>query len=119
MLLKTTQNGDVLVSTIKIKEGSLQNADQFKLELIAQVNKGFREIVLSFKEVEYVDSSFLGALVSSLKHALSLKSDIILTDLQQNIYELLCMIRMDKVFKIYKTTEEAFGKLKLNAAAKL
>jgi len=115
MLLKTTVEGDMLVATIQIKEGSLQNADEFKLELISQISKGFQLVIFSFKEVEYVDSSFLGALVASLKHALSLKGDIILTDLEKNIYDLLCMIRMDKVFKIYRTTEEALAKLVMNA----
>lgn len=116
MLLKTTADSGILVAEIQISEASLENADEFKLELISQLNKGYREVILSFKEVEYVDSSFLGALVSSLKYALTLKGDIILTNLKKDIYDLLCLIRMDKVFKIYKTKEEAFGKLIANAA---
>lgn len=116
MLLKTTADRGILVAAIQIKEASLQNAEEFKLEMITQINKGYHKVILSFKEVEYIDSSFLGALVSSLKHALLFKGDIILTDLRQNIYDLLCLIRMNKVFKIYKTKEEALGKLTTNAA---
>ena len=115
MLLKTTADRGKLVAAIQIKVASLQNAEEFKLEMITQLNKGYHEVILSFKEVEYIDSSFLGALVSSLKHALLLKGDIILTDLKKDIFDLLCLIRMNKVFKIYKTKEEAFGKLTQNA----
>lgn len=116
MILKTYPDSGLLMAAIRIKEASLQNADEFKTELITQLNKGYSTVILSFKEVEYVDSSFLGALVASLKHALQIKGDIILIDLKQDIYDLLCLIRMDKVFKIYRTKEEAFGKLTANAA---
>lgn len=116
MLLKTNNKSEILTAVIQAKEASLQNADEFKTEMAGQLNKGYSKVILSFEEVEYVDSSFLGALVSSLKHALVLKGDIILADLKEDIYDLLCLIRMDKVFKIYKTKEEAFGKLTVNAA---
>ena len=116
MLLKTTAERGILVAAIQIKEASLKNAEEFRLELITQINKGYHEIILNFKEVEYVDSSFLGALVSSLKYALLSKGDIVLTNLKQDIFDLLCLIRMNKVFKIYKTTEEALEKLTTNTA---
>lgn len=116
MLLKANVENGILVAVIQTREASLQNADEFKVQMITQLNKGYNIAILSFREVEYVDSSFLGALVSSLKHALSLKGDIILADIKEDIYDLLCLIRMDKVFKIYKTKEEAFRKLTVNAA---
>ena len=61
------------------------------------------------EEVEYIDSSFLGALVSSLKHVISFKSDIILVGMRKDIVNLFALIRLDKVFKIYDNFNDALA----------
>jgi len=111
MILDTKIDNGILLAGIQTKEASLKNADEFKAEMLDLFNKGHRNIVLSFKQVEYIDSSFLGALVASLKSGLSKKGDILLVELKQDIHDLLCLIRMDKVFRIYSTKDEAFEKL--------
>jgi anti-sigma B factor antagonist len=74
--------------------------------MFAILDAGNRYVAVNFEEVTYVDSSFLGAMVSSLKYALSKKAEIYLTGLQKDIFDLLHLIRMDKVFKIYGNVEE-------------
>lgn len=88
-------------------EGNLDNADDFKKELSSLIDKGGKYVLLNFKNVTYVDSSFLGALVSCLKYAMAKGTDILLVELRKDIYDLLHLIRMDKVFKIYGSYQEA------------
>jgi len=101
MLLAITEKGKFVVAMITVKEANLDNADKFKEELLALIDKGNPNVVLNFEYVTYVDSSFLGAMVSGLKHALSKGADIYLIRLQKDIINMLQLIRMDKVFKIY------------------
>jgi len=106
MILQIKEVDKITVAEITDQEANLYNAEQFKEEIVALIDKGSKTIAVSFEKVTYVDSSFLGAMVSSLKYALGKGADICLTDLQKDIYDLLHLIRMDKVFKIYKTAAE-------------
>jgi anti-sigma B factor antagonist len=96
-----------LVAQVSLTEANLSNAEQFKNKLIDLLNITRRTILLDLQQVGYVDSSFLGALVAALKHAISLQFDIVLLNPQTDIADLLKLIRLDKVFKIYPTAQEA------------
>ncbi len=90
-----------------ITEANLNNSEKFKAELVALIDEHNKKIVLDLSSISYMDSSFLGALVSSLKHAIAAKSDILLVGLKPDIHNLFSLIRLDKVFKIYKNLTEA------------
>jgi anti-sigma B factor antagonist len=107
MILNYEEVKGIPAATIIPSEGNLDNADAFKKELSLLIDKGGKYVILNFRNVDYVDSSFLGALVSCLKYAMSKGTDILLVELRQDIYSLLHLIRMDKVFKIYKNYQEA------------
>ena len=86
---------------LNVSEANLSNADEFKIELLNLFNKEHKKIILNLEQVEYIDSSFLGALVSVLKYVISFQSDLILVGLTKDIAGLFTLIRLDKVFKIY------------------
>jgi len=109
MILENKKVGHILEATILITEANLTNAEQFKQEMFDLINKGNQHISLNFVRVTYIDSSFLGAMVSSLKHALGKGAEIYLTDLKKDIIDLLRLIRVDKVFKIYERINDITG----------
>jgi anti-sigma B factor antagonist len=76
MILKTNAKGSTMVATIEVKEANLTVSENLKTELFALIDGGAKYLVVDFSEVVYVDSSFLGALVSSLKHAIAHKAEI-------------------------------------------
>ncbi|MCD8739490.1 STAS domain-containing protein [Mucilaginibacter roseus] len=90
-----------------VTEANLNNSEKFKAELIAFIDEHNKKVVLDLSSISYMDSSFLGALVSSLKHAIASKNDILLVGLKPDIHNLFSLIRLDKVFKIYKNLTEA------------
>ena len=106
MLLDTKEVGTILEAIINEPEANLNNAEQFKKEMFSLIDKGNKHIALNFEQVSYVDSSFLGAMVSSLKYALGKGAEIYLTNLKKDIIDLLRLIRMDKVFKIYASISD-------------
>ncbi|GGH80096.1 anti-sigma B factor antagonist [Filimonas zeae] len=107
MIISTEEKKGHLLVTIQPAEASLNNAEEFKSAITQLLDKGEKRIVISFEKVAYIDSSFLGALVSCLKYAIAKQADISLISLQKDIHNLMHLIRIDKVFSIYNSFEEA------------
>lgn len=106
-MFEISQLNEFLVAQVQLAEANLTEADAFKAKLISVIDEGHKHIIIDFSQVVYVDSSFLGALVSSLKYALSRGADISVAHLNKDITNLFTLIRMDKVFRIYKTLPES------------
>lgn len=111
MVLKVEEINRVVKATILPEEASLSNAEAFKEEMITLIGKGIRLVIVSFENVNYIDSSFLGSLVVALKYAMPRNVDIYLVALKPDVKNLLTLIRMDKVFKIFSDYDEAMGTL--------
>ena len=97
---------DMLLVKLDIKEASLENGDTFKAETIALFDKYKKSIVIDMSSVEYIDSSFLGSIVSAFKHLISFKSEVMLVGLSKDLTNLFGLTRLDKVFKIYKSFDD-------------
>ncbi len=107
MILSKQTKGNALIAVVEPKEANLTIADAFKTELMSIIEHGEKFIVVDFEKVVYVDSSFLGALVSALKQAIASKADIVLAGLNKDILGLFQLIRLDKAFKIFSNADEA------------
>ncbi|MCC8423762.1 STAS domain-containing protein [Mucilaginibacter sp. UR6-11] len=107
-MLKTYKEDEKnLMINLNLQEASLANADEFKTDLIKLFDAHHKRIVLNLEQVQYIDSSFLGALVSSLKYLMSFKEDLILVGLRPDIADMFALIRLDKIFNIYSDFSEA------------
>jgi anti-sigma B factor antagonist len=105
MKLNKEQINDVLVIVIENKEANLSKSEFFKELVFDDIASGARNIIISFKNVEYLDSSFLGALVAILKKLLPLKGKLVLTDLNEDIMNLFELTRLDKIFILKSNVE--------------
>ncbi|MDJ0508216.1 MAG: STAS domain-containing protein [Crocosphaera sp.] len=63
-------------------------------------------VVIDFKDVSFMDSSGLGALVLSLKTVRAAGCKLFLCSLNEQVTMLLELTDMDKVFKIFESREE-------------
>lgn len=107
MILITNKHKDALIAGIQVKEANLTVSDGFKDEMTALIDQGNKYIVVNFEQVIYVDSSFLGALVSSLKYAIANQAEIVVAGLNKDVSGLFQLIRLDKAFKIYGSAVNA------------
>lgn len=112
MITIVKEEGQFLTVMLNLSEANLSNSDQFKAELIALLDKHQKKIIIELDKLHYIDSSFLGALVGALKHAMPMNLDIILVGLRKDILDLMKLIRLDKVFKIFNYAEDAYYTLK-------
>lgn len=97
------EENDILFVTLDIKEASLENGDAFKAEMLKLFDKYHTSIAIDMSTVEYIDSSFLGSMVSVFKHLITFQAEIVLVGLSKDISNLFALTRLDKVFKIYST----------------
>jgi len=100
-----------LLIEVTVSEANLENADAFKSQVIELLSTHNKSVVIDLNKVEYIDSSFLGALVAILKHAITIKKEVVLVNLKKDVKDLLLLIRLDKVFKIYDNYKEALSHL--------
>jgi anti-sigma B factor antagonist len=107
MILLTNNYRDALIADVQPKEANLTVSEAFKEEMLSLINTGNKYIIVNFDKVIYVDSSFLGALVASLKFAIVNKAEIVVASLNKDINDLFQLIRLDKAFKIYTTPDAA------------
>lgn len=107
MNLSKEKVNNILIISIEEKEANLSKADHFKQLVSAEIEKGERNLIISFKNVEYLDSSFLGALVAILKHLIPLKGRLVLTDLNGDIENLFELTRLNKIFNLKQDLKTA------------
>ena len=69
-------------------------------------------IVLDLSQLEFVDSSGLGVLLSCLRRQTGAEGSLLLCGLARPVRALFELVRMHRVFDIYNTREEAVGALK-------
>ena len=96
------------VFVITIEEGRLDAAlaPEFEQQMKHWLADGNRNILIDFKNVDFMDSTGLGALVACLK-ALGSPRQLILCNVSVKIKSLFKLTRMDRIFVIYRTRSEA------------
>ena len=100
-------NGNVLVEIVNLSRATLKEAEEFKQTLSQDIEAGWRKLVVDLNECEFIDSTFLGALVVSLKKVTSLGGDLRLVGFQPAVHSMFELTRMYRVFEAFKTREEA------------
>lgn len=94
---------------VKRMDASVANA--FKEKMIGWIGGGHHRIVLDLSRVDFVDSSGLGAIVSTHK-AIRDKGELAVSGLTKNVMNLFTMTRMNRILAIYDQAEEALRALK-------
>ena len=102
------ENGALVIS---IQESRLEarNAPDLRAFLIDRIDQGNQTLILDMTHVDFMDSSALGALIGAVKKMGPLGS-IAITHVSPTIERLLKLTRMDKVFAIHKTVDDAISK---------
>lgn len=98
---------DVLIITLEIPRATLKEAEEFKNDLTNEIELGVRKIIVDLTGCEFIDSTFLGALVVSLKKLTSLGGDLRLIGFQPAVHSMFELTRMYRVFESYKSRDEA------------
>ncbi len=83
------------------------SVDEFHKKINPFVDTEKPRILLDLSKVEFVDSSFLGALVMQLKRVMAKNGEMRLFGLQPPVKKLFEMLRLYRIFEIFDTEEQA------------
>jgi len=97
-----------LSGRITLGEGSVQLRDAIR----NLISKGSKHILLNLGDVNYVDSSGLGELVSAFTTAKNQQADVKLLNLTKKIHDLLQLTKLYTVFDISDDEAAAIASFK-------
>lgn len=98
---------DVVAVKINISRATMDSAPQFREYLIKLIEDGDKKFIVDLSFCDFLDSSFLGSMVASLKKIRSLKGNLVIVNNKEVPAGILSLTNLDRVFQIYKTVEEA------------
>lgn len=98
------------ITIIDIKgELDLQHANDLRAEIKELINKGRLNILINLDETNYMDSSGIGVLVSSLTTLQKKKGILKIVNVKEAVKKVFEFSRLDLVFKIFNSEEEALS----------
>lgn len=107
MRLQTEPFGDgVLVMRYQANSIDASNAVDFRDALCGSLNQA-TNIVLDMAPLQFIDSAGLGALVSCLHEAHRHNGELLLAAVSQSVRTLMELMRMEGIFSIHPSVEEA------------
>ena len=107
--LQLEEHDDVLVVKFTdakiLDDARIQQIGKELLDMTGQAPSG--KVVLNFQGVAFMSSAMIGKLVLLNKKCKSTKIDLKLCDISPNVNEVFKIMRLNKVFEIYKDQEKA------------
>ena len=85
------------------------NRQEFKQAILDAVEQGARLVIVNFARASYIDSSGLGALVSLGKRLRELGGDLRLAGLSDELRTLFELTRLDALFPLFASTDDALA----------
>jgi len=102
--------GNFLVVEPLEKRIDFKVADDFKDKMAEFVNSGNMFILLNLSQVEFIDSSGLGTIVSTLKK-MGGRGDLFICGVKETVMTMFNLTRMDRIFRIFENEQEAIDAL--------
>ena len=102
--VKTTDN----CCTFQLKGRlDLTSSSQLKDRVQQSVSEGNKNILLNMSQVDFINSSGLGTLVSTLKVVRTHNGRIVLSSLAPYVQEIFEITQLSHIFEIFETESEA------------
>ncbi|WP_075590082.1 STAS domain-containing protein [Labilibacter marinus] len=100
-MIETKINEGYIVAGIKESDRlTAAVADEVKSELSSIVGGDNGKVVLNLSNIQFIDSTGIGVLISALKTARQNETLFLLCSIQKDVMSLLSLMKLDKVFEI-------------------
>lgn len=106
MKVKTEKIDNIAIVTLNGEVLDANTVSEFKNE-ISLILKTEQYVIFDMNQVQFVDSSGVGAILSSLRTLNSEGGDLKICSLTKPVQALFELVRMHKIFDIFNTREEA------------
>jgi anti-sigma B factor antagonist len=108
-ILSVEQSGDVALIRVHEKKLYQKVVTPFQDEMIAVVDQGHKKLVVNLSEVDVMNSSGLGVLILLWDRLNKEGGKLVITGLRPIMFELFTRMRLDTLFPVVGSEEEAIG----------
>ncbi len=108
MSLTSTVTDSTQIVTVNVHRIDAAMAIQFKEDMRAETDTTSGRVILDLSNVEFIDSSGLGAIVAAMKQ-LGAGRSLDLTGLTPSVSKVFRLTRMDTVFKLFPSLDDALA----------
>lgn len=108
MSLKSTITGRARIISVQADRIDAAGAIQFKEDMRTETLDGPDRVILDLSQVDFIDSSGLGAIVAAMKQ-LGGSRRLDLAGLTPTVDKVFRLTRMDTVFSLYPTLDQAIA----------
>jgi len=105
-IISKTQDG-ITTEIVDMPRATMKEASVLRKILLEDIQSGCKKLIVDITKCEFIDSTFLGSLVISLKAIKSLGGNLKLVGIHKEVETMFLLTRLDKVFQSYPTSEEA------------
>ncbi|GFE49167.1 anti-sigma factor antagonist [Roseobacter cerasinus] len=112
MQLSTKTEEQLRIVSVRGERIDAAVALEFKDAMRVQTEDGPKTVVLDLSEVQFIDSSGLGAIVAAMKN-LGMDRKMALAGLTPTVARVFQLTRMDSVFSVFPTLDGALDELRL------
>ena len=104
---------DVIVEVVNIERATYKETDEFRNRLKKDVEEGWRYIIVDLKNNTFMDSTFLGSLIITLKTVAKLGGDLRIAGVRGDTKAIFEFTGTSRVFKMFKNREAAVNSFKI------
>jgi len=108
MKLQTERCGEVTIVCVQSNHLDAGNTTQFR-NAVSEAIAGRKGVLIDLTDVQFVDSSGLGALLSCLRQISADGGRLRLCGISRTVRSLFELVRMHRVFEIHGSREEALA----------
>ncbi len=105
----TSTKGDIFLVNLTTQRATVDIVAELKDELLMNIEDGKFNVIVDLTDVEYVDSAFLGVLVTGLKRSAVKGGQLKLVLFQPQVRGLFELMKLYKVFDIFYSIEDALN----------
>ncbi len=98
---------DVVIEIVNLTRATYKEALEFKEVLSLDLSRNFKKIVIDLRQCEFIDSTFLGAIVFIKKSILEIGGDVRIVKSHSNVRTIMEKVGTYKFFSIYDSIESA------------
>jgi anti-sigma B factor antagonist len=112
MEIKIKIRDDIGVIILQGKLMGLPNTDKLNAEVKGLLKKNINKIVLDLHDVDWINSSGIGAIMRSFISVKNVVGDLRLARISKKVAQVLDLTQLIKIFKPYDTLQEAISSLR-------
>jgi anti-anti-sigma factor len=98
---------DIVIEKVNLKRATYKEAEEFRSIVQGDIEAGWQKIIVDMENCKFMDSSFLGVLIISLKKLQRTKGSLKLASIHNDARVLLDITRISDLFNIYPNKQEA------------